>query len=108
MDRGLISMVFSTGQPFCENDISQNPEHDKTVDLQVGSPTTAMIAVPFYFAQECRGIVSCVHLAKAPGPVSSRKGFDMESMREVSRAVALLTRLFDFKLISRIIGYGHN
>jgi hypothetical protein len=29
-------------------------------------------------------------------------------MREVSRAVALLTRLFDFKLISRIIGYGHN
>ncbi len=64
LDRGLISMVFSTGQPFCENDISQNPEHDKTVDLQVGSPTTAMIAVPFYFAQECRGIVSCVHLAK--------------------------------------------
>jgi len=108
LDRGLISMVFSTGQPFCENDISQNPEHDKTVDLQVGSPTTAMIAVPFYFAQECRGIVSCVHLAKTPGPVSSRKGFDMESMREVSRAVALLTRLFDFKLISRIIGYGHN
>jgi hypothetical protein len=32
----------------------------------------------------------------------------MESMREVSRAASLLTRLFDFKLISRIIGYGHN
>jgi hypothetical protein len=27
---------------------------------------------------------------------------------EKDRAVALLTRLFDFKLISRIIGYGHN
>ena len=59
LDRGLISMVFSTGQPFCENDMSQNPEHDKTFDLQVGSPTTAMIAV-ILFSQECRGIVSCV------------------------------------------------
>jgi hypothetical protein len=108
LDRGLISMVFSTGQPFCENNIEQNPEHDKTVDRQTGSPTTAMIAVPFYFAQECRGIVSCVHLAKKPSSASTQKDFDMESMREVNRAASLLTRLFDFKLISRIIGYGHN
>jgi transcriptional regulator with GAF, ATPase, and Fis domain len=108
LDRGLISMVFSTGQPFCENDIEQNPEHDKTVDRQMGSPTTAMIAVPFYFAQECRGIISCVHLAKQPGSAPTQRAFDMESMREVSRAASLLTRLFDFKLISRIIGYGHN
>jgi hypothetical protein len=95
LDRGLISMVFSTGQPFCENSIEQNPEHDKAVDSQ------------FYFAQQCRGIISCVRLSK-PGSVSSRRGFDMESMREVNRASSLLTRLFDFKLISRIIGYGHN
>jgi hypothetical protein len=107
LDRGLISMVFSTGQPFCENSIEQNPEHDKAVDSQIGLPTTAMIAVPFYFAQQCRGIISCVRLNK-PGSVSSRRGFDMESMREVNRASSLLTRLFDFKLISRIIGFDHN
>jgi transcriptional regulator with GAF, ATPase, and Fis domain len=106
LDRGLISMVFSTGQPFCENNIAENPEHDKAVDRQTGFPTTAMIAVPFYFAQECRGIVSCVHLARQAGVASSRKGFDMESMQEISRAASLLTRLFDLKLISRIIGYG--
>ncbi|MBV9106949.1 MAG: GAF domain-containing protein [Verrucomicrobia bacterium] len=108
LDRGLISMVFSTGQPFCENNIEQNPDHDKAVDRQMGSPTTAMIAVPFYFAQECRGIVSCVHLAKKPGSAPAQKDFDMESMREVTRAASLLTRLFDLKLISRIIGYGHD
>ncbi len=108
LDQGLISMVFSTGQPFCENDISENPEHDKAVDRQTGYPTNAMIAVPFYFAQECRGIVSCVRLANNPGSTPSRPGFDMASMREVSRGASLLTRLFDFKLISRIIGYGHN
>jgi hypothetical protein len=108
LDRGLISMVFSTGQPFCENNIGQNPEHDKAVDRQIGLPTAAMIAVPFYFAQQCRGIISCVHLSKKRGSAPSRKGFDMESMREVNRAASLLTRLFDFKLISRIIGYGHN
>jgi hypothetical protein len=108
LDRGLISMVFSTGQPFCENNISDNPEHDKAVDRETGFSTTAMIAVPFYFAQQCRGIVSCVQLRKKPGSAPTRAGFDMESMREVSRAASLLTRLFDFKLISRIIGYGHN
>jgi transcriptional regulator with GAF, ATPase, and Fis domain len=108
LDRGLISMVFSTGQPFCENSIEQNPEHDKDVDSQIGLPTTAMIAVPFYFAQQCRGIISCVRLTNKAGSASSRKGFDMESMREVNRASSLLTRLFDFKLISRIVGYGHN
>ena len=76
--------------------------------VQTGVSTTAMIAVPFYFAQQCRGIVSCVQLTKKLGSAQSRAGFDMESMREVSRAASLLTRLFDFKLISRIIGYGHN
>jgi hypothetical protein len=108
LDRGLISMVFSTGQPFCENNIAQNPDHDRAVDRETGASTTAMIAVPFYFAQQCRGIVSCVQLTKKPGSPPSRAGFDMESMREVSRAASLLTRLFDFKLISRIIGYGHH
>jgi hypothetical protein len=106
LDRGLISMVFSTGHPFCENNIIENPEHDKTVDLRTGSITRAMIAVPFYFAQQCRGILSCVQLAGEPRPPTG-SGFNMDSMREVSRAASLLTRLFDFKLISQIIGYGH-
>jgi hypothetical protein len=107
LDRGLISMVFSTGQPFCENNIGEHPEHDKTVDLRTGSVTRAMIAVPFYFAQQCRGILSCVQLAGKPRS-STDSGFDMDSMREVGRAASLLTCLFDFKLISRIIGYGYN
>ena len=70
LDRGLISMVFSTGQPFCENNIAENPDHDKAVDQATGASTTAMIAVPFYYAQQCRGIVSCVQLTKklAPAP----------------------------------------
>ena len=29
LDRGLISMVYSTGQPFCENNIGEHPEHDR-------------------------------------------------------------------------------
>src|SRR6516164_1917480 len=70
LDRGLISMVFSTGQPFCENNIAQNPEHDKTVDRKTGSPTAAMIAVPFYFAQQCRGIISCIQLVDTGGTAS--------------------------------------
>jgi hypothetical protein len=87
--------------------IAENPEHDKTVDRKTGSPTSAMIAVPFYFAQQCRGIISCVQLGDKARS-ASRTAFDMESMRAVSRGASLLARLFDYKLISRIIGYGHN
>ncbi len=108
LSSGLISMVFSTGQPFCENEIGKNPDHDKSVDRKTESPIAAMIAVPFYYAQQCRGIVSCVQLAERRRGAKKRTAFDMESMREIGRATSLLTRLFDFKLLSRIIGYGNN
>jgi hypothetical protein len=106
LSSGLISMVFSTGQPFCDNEIGKNPEHDKSVDRKTTSPTGAMIAVPFYFAQQCRGIVSCVQLDTNRRAGKKRAPFDMASMGEIRRAASLLTRLFDFKLVSRIIGYN--
>lgn len=36
LSRGLISMVFSTGQALCENQIGKHVKHDKTVDKKTG------------------------------------------------------------------------
>jgi hypothetical protein len=107
LSSGLISMVFSTGQALCENQIGRQVKHDKTVDKKTGFTTTAMIAVPFYFAQQCRGIISCVQLTDPSASEPEAGSFSMASMREIERAAAVLTRLFDFKLLSKLIGYGN-
>src|SRR5271165_135154 len=60
LDRGIISMVFATQQPFCENEVSRNPAQDRTIGEGVGFEIESMVAVPLYFARECRGVISCV------------------------------------------------
>src|SRR5690348_14245108 len=50
LSRGIISMVFRNGQPFCENDVYRNASQDGTLDRSLDVLTCAMIAVPFGFA----------------------------------------------------------
>jgi hypothetical protein len=103
---GLISMVFANQQAFCENDMRKNPGHDKSLDTQLDVHTESMIAVPFYYARKCRGVISCVRFwDPTDGEPPSNFGFDERSIREVSLASALLERFFTAKLVSRIIGW---
>ena len=52
---GIISMVFATHQPFLENQVFQNAMHASAADKLTGHRTNAMIAVPLFFASDCRG-----------------------------------------------------
>jgi hypothetical protein len=67
MSAGLISTVFAAEQPFCENEVWRNAAQDRALDQRLAVRTEAMIAVPFYFARECRGVISCVKLAHPEG-----------------------------------------
>jgi hypothetical protein len=103
---GLISMVFANQQAFCENQIRNNPGHDKSLDTRLAVHTESMIAVPFYYARKCRGVISCVRFwDPADGEPPSNFGFDERSIREVTLASALLERFFTAKLLSRVIGW---
>lgn len=101
MGQGIISMVFAQEQPYCENDIGSSPGHDDTLDRKIEKRTTAMIAVPFYFAFGLRGVVSCVQLAGAP---AEREGFRSSDVEILARATNLVERLVDGALLTSLLG----
>jgi len=103
LSAGLISMVFATEQPFLENEVSRNAQQSKLLDSQLQVQTHALIAVPFYLLNACRGVVSCVQL-KSAGSVQP-SGFRPEHLAGVQAATALLTRLIEYRLLSRTVGW---
>lgn len=99
--QGIVSLVFVQQQPYCENRIGASAGHDDTLDRKIAKHTTAMIAVPFYFAFGLRGVVSCVQLAEAP---RSREGFHSADVETLARAVNLVGRLIDGTLLTSLLG----
>ncbi|MBL9156220.1 MAG: GAF domain-containing protein [Verrucomicrobiales bacterium] len=101
--QGIISMVFAQQQPYCENHIEASAGHDDTLDRKIAKHTTAMIAVPFYFAFGLRGVISCVQLAEAP---QSREGFRSADVETLARAANLVERLINGTLLTSLLGLG--
>jgi hypothetical protein len=104
LSRGLISMVFATEQPFCENEVYRHQVQDKTLDSRLGVLTCSMIAVPFYFARQLRGVISCVQLKPQDAP-EDPPGFSMASIRDVQLAAEVLSRLLDHRLVAVTVGW---
>lgn len=100
---GMISMVVATEQPVCENEVHRNQRQDKTLDHQLQLVTCAMLAVPFYFAGELRGVMSAVQLkesAAAPEP----PGFTAENLATLQLAAEVLARMVEHQLLSLALG----
>jgi hypothetical protein len=113
LNAGLICMVFSSEQPFLENEVWKNSMQSKLLDSMLEVQTSAMIAVPFYFLRACRGVISCVQLNKngvAPGgataATNSTNGFHPQHLAHVQRATALLSQLVELKLLSCTVGWS--
>ena len=94
LDRGVVSMVFNSGQPFCENEVYKSSGHDATVDKELGQVTAAMIALPLFFANEPRGVISCVKLGEGE--------FDVPNLHTMQHAGVVLERLLDWSLFHHI------
>jgi hypothetical protein len=104
LNAGLICMVFSSEQPFLENEVWKNSRQSKLLDSMLEVQTSAMIAVPFYFLRSCRGVVSCVQLNKSGASAGS--GFRPEHLTSVQRATAVLSQLVELKLLSCTVGWS--
>jgi hypothetical protein len=98
LGKGLISMVYATEQPFAENHVSADKRHSKLLDRRLKLITGAMIAVPFYFLKQCRGVVSCVTLGK--GTSGDNRTFSPEDMHIIRRCALVVGRLIDQRLMS--------
>jgi len=99
LDRGIISYVFASGQPVCENAIASNPQHSPLLDQRLKIQTDAMIAVPLVVNGEMAGVITCVHTrpADSTDPPSE---FHSNELEEFEFAAACLGRLFEASLLN--------
>ena len=101
---GMISMVVATEQPICENEVRKNQQQDTTLDKKLGLATCAMLAVPFYFAGELRGVISAVQLQAADDAQPEPPGFTVENLHTLQLAASVLARMIEHQLVSLALG----
>lgn len=99
LDRGIVSYVFASGQPVCENAISSNPQHSPLLDHRLGIQTDAMIAVPLVVGGEMAGVITCVHTRPADSTDPPSK-FHSQDLEEFEFAAACLGRLVEASLLN--------
>lgn len=104
LDAGIISVVVATEQPMCENAMQDNTRRDPTLDSELGVRTCAMLAVPFYFAGELRGVLSAVQLAKGDIAAPELAGFPPEALGILQTTAAILARLLERRLLGDLLG----
>jgi hypothetical protein len=97
---GMISMVVATELPICENEVHKNQQQDKTLDKQLRLETWAMLAVPFYFGGELRGVISAVQLRPADSDAPEPPGFTAENLATLQLATSVLSRMVEYQLLS--------
>lgn len=100
---GIVSMVMMSEQPFVENEVFKNALHSKIVDMKLHQQTYAMIAVPFYFLRQCRGVISCVQLKRPDSEEIDPPGFRAEHLHAVQRAASVVTELIDYRLLRQTV-----
>jgi len=97
LSEGLISMVYASGQSFCENNIQANPQHSSKLDQQLEIQTDAMIVMPIVSAGEISGVITCVHTSPNVKTDSAQLGqqFSSADMAELEFAAALVGRVLE-------------
>jgi hypothetical protein len=113
LEEGIVSLVFANEQSFVETEVYRNVQHSGILDNKLGVTTYAMIVVPFYYLNECRGVVSCVKLMEATacagklvpqGSVPS--GFDLNDLAIVQNAVLIIRDLIDYGLLKTTVAWN--
>jgi hypothetical protein len=105
LNSGLICMVFASEQAFLENAVSQSASQSKLLDTLLQVETTALIAVPFYFLQACRGVISCVQLSPPASSAPSLPEFGPQHLAAMQRTASLLSLLIEHELLSNVVGW---
>ena len=112
---GIVSTSLASEHGFAENEVYKHELHSRLLDDKLSLTTYAMIVVPFYFLNACRGVISCVQLfnvrreAGHAVPVGQiPPGFDIEQLNLIKRASSVISDLIDYRLLRVTVGWdGH-
>ena len=112
---GIVSTSLASEQGFAENEVYKHELHSRLLDDKLSLTTYAMIVVPFYFLNACRGVISCVQLFNVrheadqtvpAGPIPP--GFAIEQLNLIKRASLIISDLIDYRLLRVTVGWdGH-
>ena len=111
--KGIVSLVVASEHAFVENQVFKNAKHSATLDRKLHKVTYAMIAVPLYFLNEVRGVISCVQLQDAEvrdgkvvpiGPTPP--GFGPPELNAIQTIAAVVRDLIDYRLLGTAVGWN--
>jgi hypothetical protein len=112
---GIISTSFISEQGFADNEVYRHELHSGLLDEKLHVTTYAMIVVPFYILNACRGVISCVQLinvrheeGRSVPVTETPSGFGMGNLDAVKRAALVLTDLVNYRLLRAAIGWEAN
>ncbi|MEN3367876.1 MAG: hypothetical protein V7609_19 [Verrucomicrobiota bacterium] len=111
--KGIISLVVASEHAFVENQVYKNAKHSAILDEQLKKTTYAMIAVPLYFLNEVRGVISCVQLqdvvvqdGKAVPTGETPAGFGPPELNAIQTIAAVVRDLIDHRLVGTAVGWN--
>jgi hypothetical protein len=112
---GIVSTSLASEQGFAENEVYRHELHSRLLDDRLNLTTYAMIVVPFYFLNACRGVISCVQLFNVRheagqtlpvGPIPP--GFNLEHLNLIKRASLVISDLIDYRLLRVTVGWDRH
>jgi hypothetical protein len=110
---GIISLVVASEHAFVENQVYKNAKHSAILDDKLNKTTYAMIAVPLYFLNEVRGVISCVQLqdivvrdGKAVPTGETPAGFGPPELNAIQTIAAVVRDLIDHRLLGTAVGWN--
>jgi hypothetical protein len=113
LSKGIVSLVVASEHAFVENQVYKNAKHSKDLDKKLQKTTYSMIAVPFYFLNEVRGVVSCVQLldvevrdGQAEATGDTPRGFGPAELNAIQTVAAVVRDLIDYRLLGTAVGWN--
>jgi hypothetical protein len=113
VSKGIVSLVVASEHAFVENQVYKNAKHSKGLDEKLHKTTYAMIAVPLYFLNEVRGVISCVQLLDVEvrdGQVAPTgdlpPGFGPPELNAIQTIAAVVRDLVDYRLLGTAVGWN--
>ena len=100
-------MVFFTEDAICEAHVGSRREYCADIDSRLGVMTQAMVAIPIFFAQRCRGIFSVV-LFSSGASLNRKEAFLPADFDILSQASSLWSAQMDSQLSELAIQTGAN
>ena len=113
LNKGIISLVVASEQAFIESNVYKNVKYSADLDKKLHNTTYAMIAVPLYFLNQVRGVISCVQLFDVlmqqgePMPAGKTpEGFKPLHLAAIQTAAAVIRDLIDYRLLGTAVGWN--